>query len=315
MKHELALDGEAIELYRKLKPQIDLLETQRKHVLNELFFYIPVISGVTVIVTHKLLSLSLTITGICFVTVIALIYFWKTLGYTKKFKEQIVAEIFKTLAPGSYYLPEQYVSQSLFTTSDLYSNFNRYGGEDFASGKIHNIDFEFSELCVKYVSGSGKNKTTKIVFNGLFWTFSLPRTLGQRTLILNDVAESTLGSLVGRFIQKKLRPGYELVQVESAEFEKKFVVYSNDQIKSRYLLNPIVMEDLCEFRKKYRESIDVSLQDDKLFIGVKTNKNYFEPRIWNKVVSYQDIQEICDILKLAKDIINSLDIKSKLKVL
>ena len=44
-------------------------------------------------------------------------------------------------------------------------------------------------------------------------------------LIHSDVAERIFGKALGRFFQKKSKRGFDLVQLESPEFEKHFAVY------------------------------------------------------------------------------------------
>ena len=58
-----------------------------------------------------------------------------------------------------------------------------------------------------------------------------------RTIILPDFAQNAFGDFIGSWLQSKNQAREELVKMDNPDFEKEFVVYSNDQIEARYILS------------------------------------------------------------------------------
>ncbi len=316
MKERDAVTKEEIKTFfqRKIKPKLANLEIEKKSVLRKLFFlhtFIAAISGYLISVNDTEMSVKLIIP-----VGIALSLFGQKLvvsGFRKRFKSEVIKDLFQVLIKDCVYRPDDKINVTNFKDSQLViSAFNEFHGEDFVSGKIGDMKVEFSEIHAIHARTDSKGrKQETTIFSGLFYVFTLNVDLKQNTLILKDQAESLLGRNLGRFIQKKSsRPGYELVQLESVEFEKKFVVYSNDQIKSRVLLKPTVLENLISFKKKFREPIEVSIRGNKLYVGIQTTKNHFEPKLLGEVINFKEIREIYDLVQLVRDLQEDLDLES-----
>jgi len=205
---------------------------------------------------------------------------------------------------------EQHISETEFNESRIINqSYNRFSGEDLLEGVFLGQKFKFSELYVAEVKKSGKKTTTYIRFKGLFFAFKLPKDTKQNTLILKDDEEGLLGKMLGRTLQKAdTRKGYELVQLESIAFEKEFCVYSNNQIQTRVLLKPTVMENLVQFKKKYKDIIEISIRGDHLYLAIHSSKNHFEPNITKESINMSEIREIYDLFLLTRDLLESIKV-------
>jgi hypothetical protein len=231
-------------------------------------------------------------------------------GYVLKFKTEVISEVFKALISNCSFDQFNFVSSSHVDKSGLVStDYNHFKGEDFVKGKLGDLEVEFSELYMAKITGTGKKRREVKIFKGLFFHFTLSRNLGHSTLICRDVGEALLGKSIGRFLQKKsAKTGYELVQLESIEFEKKYSVYSNNQIKARVLLSPSVMEGLTQFNKKYKESVEISIQGSHLYVAIRSDVDHFEPQMFGEVVSIKDLREIYDLILLVRDLQEELEL-------
>ncbi len=238
-------------------------------------------------------------------------------GFVRTFKSKIMHDLVEALIPGASYNPTGHIPQGDFTASQIETrSCNRFKGEDLVEGKIGNILVQFSEIEASHVETTiqkGRPKEKKsILYKGLFFTFSLPISLNQNTLILDDKAEALLGKNITQFFQKRMAPtGYSLVQLESLEFEKKFAVYSKDQIKSRVLLTPATMKKLYAFISKFKSPTEISFQDDKIYVALKHNKDLFEPRLFGPIVSMNDLNEIYKIIHFVENFHINIDLISK----
>ena len=102
----------------------------------------------------------------------------------------------------------------------------------------------------------------------------------------------------------------ELVKLEDVEFEKEFAIYSGDQIESRYILSPSLMERILSFKQKTKKRIQMSFVDSRLYVTVPYRKNLFEPKLFGDIVDFKNIEELVDYfdnyhLNLSKNTLNS----------
>jgi hypothetical protein len=288
---------------KKIVPRLNQLYSEREAIVKKLGFAFAV-------TTAFLLTLLYFKVNVPIIVIIALYsgeYYYFTHKFVKKFKAEVVSDVFNALMPGCEYNPEGQIQREDFAYSNFSSGvFSSCIGEDYVRGTIGNTFVEFSEL---NVSKKISKKSDKIIFEGLFFKFHLNKNLQQSTLILADYSENILGKEIGRFIQKHTsREGYELVQVESLEFEKLFAVYSNDQVQSRVVLSPRVLQNLVNFKKKYKHIIDLSIRNGYLFVALYSSKNHFEPNLFGEIISLKEINEIYDLVSLVIDLQEDLDI-------
>ena len=81
--------------------------------------------------------------------------------------------------------------------------------------------------------------------------------------MFTDTAEKMF-CFIGTKLQKMNKARGELVKLENPEFESEFAVYSDDQIESRYILSPSLMERILSFKKQTKKSIQLSFIDSRL---------------------------------------------------
>ena len=92
--------------------------------------------------------------------------------------------------------------------------------------------------------------------------------------------------------------------LEDIVFEKKYDVYTNDDIEARYLITTSFMKQLNEIKLSfYATQIHVVFKDGIFYLALETNKNLFEIIDFNKSTLvenqyYAMIDEIISILKL-----------------
>lgn len=312
-------------LYRKkLRPRMRKMEAERLEIRSKIitsstifilifgfiFYKLNSGSGMSLEANFDLIKLSV------FVGFIILGFYFRriTKAYRSKFKQSIVKEMFNLLIQDCNFNPDNHMTEGDFNRCDLItSHYNRFSGEDHVTGKIGSVGLEFSELKVSHVTGSGKNRSETIHFDGLFFKCTFRNKIKSPLLIHSDLAERTFGRTIGRFFQKKAKPGYELVQLESVEFEKHFAVYTKDQVHARVMLNPLTMDRLTSFLKKYKEKIEISIIDHNLYFMLHNSKNHFEPAIFSQPIKWKDVMEMYDILSLIAELIDQFNLNKRIK--
>ncbi len=211
------------------------------------------------------------------------------------YKYLVISKLLDSFGSGFTYLPKGGISRDEFNASQLFSTKpNRYSSEDLVTGRIGKTDLKFAEIDAKHESGSGKNRSVKVVFRGIFFTADFHKDFAGATWVVPDFAERTFGSWLGNMLQKAnfSRPG-QLVKLEDPEFEKLFAVYGFDQVEARYILTPGMMERMVALRKQFNGDLYFAFLHSTVKIAVATRKNLFEAP-GRGLKSYLNFDRVCD---------------------
>lgn len=114
-------------------------------------------------------------------------------------------------------------------------------------GQIDGTDFLLYEAKLTETRGSGKNRRTVTVFEGVVLRFQFARPFLATTLVRRDGFKFTL------FGDSKSYGGQELERIKMVDpqFEDAFDVYGTDQVEGRYLVHPAYCERLLDLEKEF----------------------------------------------------------------
>jgi hypothetical protein len=170
---------------------------------------------------------------------------------------------------------------------------------------------KFSEVDAKYESGSGKNRSVQQVFKGLFFIADFNKHFYGRTVVLPDATEKVFGKLAQTF-QKLNFTRDDLVKLEDPEFEKEFVVYSNDQVEARYILSTSLMKRIVDFKRDSDKKIHLSFISSQVNVAVSFKRSLFEPKLFSTLLDFKPIQEYFEDLVLAVGIVEDLNLNTRI---
>lgn len=308
------------EIYHsKLAPGLTSLESKRKGIVNRIL-----ISVLILLVGFLFFILA---QGNDFAFIIGLVIvissfvsfgfaISKYKGYKKDFKYNIVSKIIECIDPDWKYDPELCISEHEYVQSRLFTKaWDRYSGDDLIHGVIDKTDFRLSELHTEYRTVTVDNKGRRsehwhTIFKGLFAHADFNKNINGKTVVLPDVAERLFGKW-GQKLQRNSSKG-QLVKLENMEFEKYFVVYSDDQIEARYILTPVMMEAIVNIRKQFNKEIYVSFIGSRVYIAMSFSKDLFEPRLFRSGVRFVDIEQMYYQLNTISVIINEMNLNTRI---
>lgn len=293
------------------------LENKRKALVKRIIPTICIVSPCIIF----LLFLGFKAAIFLFPVIFALIYFFRFLGpikeYTSEFKSQIIARIVTFIDENLQYESQKYISSSLFRGSDIFKVApDRYCGDDFVSGKIKDTSFQFSEIHAEYKTETTDSKGRRqehwhTIFKGIFFIGDFNKRFKGKTVVLPDNLEKLFGNM-GSVMQGWNLMRSQLVKLDDPEFEKLFVVYSDDQIEARYILSMSLMKRIVDFKNKTKKQIYLSFVGNKIFVAVPYTRNLFEPSIFKTVLDFNPIQQYCEDLQLAVGIIDELNLNTRI---
>ncbi|MDB3904991.1 DUF3137 domain-containing protein [Crocinitomicaceae bacterium] len=228
-----------------------------------------------------------------------------------KYKEEIIKEMVYFIDPSLSYNSTSFISQSDFENSKLFiKGIDRYEGDDLVVGNIGKTEVRFSELNALYENND--NDSTKYVslFKGIFFIADFHKDFAGETIVLPDTAEKLFGKL-GAMFQKMNVSRPDLVKLENPDFEKAFVVYGTDQVETRYILTPALIQRIMDFQKKSGK-IYLSFLYSKVYIAISLNKNLFEPPLFKSMLNYKIVEDYFKYLMLMVNIVEDLDLNTRI---
>ena len=89
-------------------------------------------------------------------------------------------------------------------------------------------------------------------------------------------------------------------------------MYSDDQVESRYILSPSLMERILSFKKQTKKSIQLSFIDSRLYVTVPYSKALFEPKLFGEMIDFSDVQEYHNDLGLVISIAETLNLNTRI---
>ena len=301
-----------------LKPQLETLENKRRHILQKI-----IIAGICIffaVMTFTFFfvhSFTMQPIHLIFALVFSLILFgivtyFMTRNYVNEFKNKIIRKIISFIDPELNYSPRSCIPKQTFMASKIFKTKpNRYKGDDLVHGKVGQTKIRFSELHAEYESGSGKNRSRRTVFKGLFFIADFNKHFRSDTIVLPDTAENLFGGF-GKLLQSWNVFRGNLIKLEDPEFEKLFVVYGNDQIEARYILSTSLMARISDFKKKTGRKIYLSFVSSNVYVAVGYTKSLFEPRIFRTLLDFEPIAEYFEDLSLAVGIVDDLNLNTRI---
>ncbi len=190
--------------------------------------------------------------------IIAVVVYTQMMGGVRlKYKKLVVPALLKELDPGLSYNPDGCIPKEEFRRSNIFSQrADSYSGEDLVFGSYKGIPVRFSELKVQEKHSDGKNTSYHTFFSGVFMVADFNKDFKYSHWVLPDAAEAAFGQVVGNFLQKLKLPGHgHMTRMEDPAFEKKFVVYTEDDVEARYILTPKLMHTMLKLSERFRRGV------------------------------------------------------------
>ena len=306
--------------YKTMRSRLAPLEEERERIATSLkttIIYLSLGSIVAFIVLSKsILSSDLIMAAFVSFGGSMAIYQWvykmKTKEFTNRFKDEIVETMVKFIDESLRYDKIRSINDFEYKMSRLFPrSYDRYKGDDLVSGEIDGVSIKFSDLHTEYKT-KDKNGNTHwhTIFQGIFFIADFHKNFDGRTLVLPDRAQKLFGDF-GTFFQGLSTRG-ELVKMDNSEFEKEFVVYSDDQIEARYILTPALMERIVRLKKKVDKALHVSFYGSKIYLAISFKKEMFEPKIFKSLLEFREIREYFEVLDMLVGIVNEFKLNRKI---
>ncbi len=145
--------------------------------------------------------------------------------------------------------------------------------QDYWRGRVGDTDFTLYEVHLTEERGSGKNRSTVTVFQGIILRMAFAREfLGTTVLRRNSAIKFTLfGDSISGDGQK-----LERIKMVHPDFEDAFDVYSSDPVEAHYLVHPVYIERLIALEREFAgDNLAAIFHGGDMIITIET-ENMFE---------------------------------------
>lgn len=269
-------------------------------------------------------------------------------AFLLELKKKCLPELLKHFGNIRWGNNEKIISDDELNASGLFAVYNNRIVDDEFKGSYNGVDFKICETDMRYITGSGKNRTVVPVFRGVIFSFALNKTIQNRTIV------STKGDLTQKnefliymvpaiyfifmlienpsnwliwcalfvmlcisFYQyysrlKKTKP-LNRVNLEDPKFNNKFDVYSSDQVEARFWVTPAFMERFQNLKTVFNaKKAKCSFYDNKIMIAIDTNKNVFEiGEVYKSLENPETIRTFCNEVSSINKMIDYFKIHEK----
>lgn len=192
--------------------------------------------------------------------------------FEREYKQKVLPQVARLLGLSSY-SPTGGMTAEELVSSRIMPYHTSCKAEDYFEGDYKGAKLRFCEMHLEKTEGSGKNRRTVTVFRGLAIMVRLPkRKFYGQTILVKDAGGFS------EWFQERVS---ELKRADLVDpvFEKKFTVYTNDQVEARYLIDPAMMERIQKISDVYAaRGLSMSYYGDSQVLSlVDCTRNHFEP--------------------------------------
>ncbi len=246
--------------------------------------------------------------GIAGLTVIVMgaLYWWVTQPrreYRDAYKTEILPRLAQLFGDFTYSLTNK-IDMVKMMGSKIVPHHDRYKSEDYFVGTYKGVDIEFSEIDLEERRRSGKKTRYISVFKGL----AVMLTIKNKRFYGHTLIEQDKGKISEWFRER--RSSLERAEMVDPEFEQLFDAYTNDQVEARYLIDPVMIENLKGLYQEYEgEKLGAAFYNDRMLILVSSKTNHFEP-----ANIYTPATDPASIIKMKHEIHQILSIIDKLSL-
>ena len=182
----------------------------------------------------------------------------------------------------------------LLRESKLLPSYDDSKFEDLIEGDRAETHFSLVECKLTEERGSGKNRRTVTVFQGLLFHIQYPERFLGRTLVARQ------GWWKGFFGDKTLQK----VDLVAKELEDNFTIYSDDQVEARALLTPDRMERLIALERHFKGGkLRGIFEGDHLTLALEADDQFEAGSVWKPLVdpdryisALTEIGLVCDVI-------------------
>ena len=222
--------------------------------------------------------------------------------YKNSFKENVISKIVPLVNSNLLYFNGNDIAINIepeYRASgfDGY-DYNSFKVDDYIQGNIEDdLILRMADVIVKNIIQTKNGESSEDIFNGIFVMINSGDT---------DDKEKDNNKIVTIYSNVySINPDTK-VEVESEEFNKYFLVSTNDKIYALQILTADVINILLTYKKVYDLDFEIKIRGARTYIRFHID-NMFEPKIFKEALNKDDIYIYYNVLKFIIDFSKKLN--------
>lgn len=234
-------------------------------------------------------------------------YFCGNKKFKSLVKKDLLPKILESIEGISWCSGKETISDETIRKSQLFGSYNIRENDDAFTGEYKGVTFKVSETNLSYESDSGDDHTVSNVFKGIIILIDSNKEIKAHTKIQPKMDKKTeiictlllvflWGSLLYYAISSEsyfiscifLFSGTisiislfshtnKEMNLEDPDFNKKYIVTTEDQVEGRYLITTGFMDRFKNLQTAFgTKNIECAFFDNKIMFALHTNKDFFE---------------------------------------
>lgn len=238
----------------------------------------------------------LAITVLCLV--ISFLYnMLMTHKYKIMYKKCVIKTLVNAYDPNMTFEPFRGIGRMDYNSACYNERYDEFHTEDLIEGTIlENISYKMSQITtirIEYVTDRDGNRSKEehTVFSGLFGMVDL----GGRPIFPIEI---TYDSILNKFNSKR-------IEVDSAQFEKQYDLYSVDKVKTMEIFTADLIEKINDFKQETGYKIEMKIVGTYLYFRIPC-RDVFEAPLFKSELDYSVLLKYFKLIDAPIEIITQL---------
>lgn len=255
-------------IYKNSKIELDEL---KKKNTSEVIMLLLIIGIVTFVIYYinKVTAIFVACMGlIVFVTTVAR----RSYTYRALYKERVIKSIVRGYSNNLEYSPISKMSRREYDRSGFDRNYDYFYTEDEISGKLEDgSTIKMAQIATveetTTVDSEGNKQTTRTeTFRGMYGYIYL------NTVLIPNIIEVTNNSLLKTYAQNR-------IEVESAEFEKKYDITAMDRLNAMQIFTADLIEKFINLNANERYILQMKIEDSIIYFRFRCGEVFEPPKL------------------------------------
>jgi hypothetical protein len=234
-----------------------------------------------------------------------------------QFRRQAVPFLLEGIHTGLNYDPFDGIGEGEFHGSGLFISPDRYDCRDLVTGVVGETDIRFSfvhaeeeyeETVYDTETDSDGNTHTvtrtetrwRDIFKGLFFSADFHKDFTGFTRVVPG----------GTNFLTRLSSTHVLL--EDVDFNRRFSVYSSDQVEARYILTPNMMERILAVDAKFSGKMRIAFTDSRVIMAIDMALDALSPDLRYPLDSTEAVSGVYSLLHTVVGMVDDLNLNTRI---
>lgn len=227
--------------------------------------------------------------------------------YPKAYKNLVIPQLLKSSGKSLAYMAEPEISPQMLNESDLLiKQVSSVGAQHGISGYLGKARLTVAEITAK--------QRKRLFFKGIFCRVEFAEKFDGWVRVYPKRCASLSGRVYSNF-EGYIFDSSTSVQLDDAEFDARFIVYSNSRAAAHAILTPQLRALLVAFylrrdgaARNFSNTFALSVRDNMAYATMPTHKNLLEPDLTVAADDPRMINRMLSDLKTMLSIVGALNI-------